>query len=234
MGSRLFTLSLCLGLALVAQTAAAEGAAPPRGASGSSEAGAADAAAPRSAAPEDAAGAEPGAAPTGDEALIIAPIGDEAAEPPADVAPQPARDTAAAEPAAAACREDTILLRGDFGKARFSVAVADDAETRAKGLMHVASMPPSHGMLFVYPSARPVSFWMKNTLIPLDMIFADRHGVVQRVHSMAKPRDLTQIPGGPGIQYVLEINGGLAQQMGIGPGSQMRHPAIAEPAWRCN
>ncbi|MBN7785690.1 DUF192 domain-containing protein [Ponticoccus gilvus] len=182
-----------------------------------------------SSAPE---GEDPAAAPAED--MIIAPIGDEVLDAPEGDATLLAGDFPPVDPTAPACREDTILLRGDFGKARFSVEVADDGPKRAQGLMHVKSMPPSFGMLFVYPSARPVSFWMKNTLIPLDMIFADQHGVVQRVHAMAQPRDLTPIPGGDNIQYVLEINGGMANMLGIKPGSQMRHPAISDPAWRCN
>ncbi|WP_418594098.1 DUF192 domain-containing protein [Ponticoccus sp. (in: a-proteobacteria)] len=175
------------------------------------------------------------AAPARDKIVTpIAPIGQEDAAPPQGDATLLAGEFPAIDPTAPACREDTILLRGDFGKARFSVTVADDGPERAQGLMHVKSMPPSFGMLFVFPSARPVSFWMKNTLIPLDMIFADRHGVVRRVHAMAQPGDLTQIPGGDNIQYVLEINGGMAGMLGIKPGSQMRHPAISDPAWRCN
>jgi uncharacterized membrane protein (UPF0127 family) len=132
-----------------------------------------------------------------------------------------------------ACRDDTLWLRGDFGSARFSVSIADDAKERARGLMFVQSMPTSNGMLFVYDVARPVAFWMKNTLIPLDILFADDTGTVIRVHENAIPGDLTGLPSGGPAQYVLEINGGLARQMGIGPGAQMRHPAIDEAAWPC-
>ncbi|MBS0122765.1 DUF192 domain-containing protein [Thetidibacter halocola] len=131
------------------------------------------------------------------------------------------------------CRDDTLWLRGDFGTARFSVSIADDAEERARGLMFVETMPTSNGMLFVYDVARPVAFWMKNTLIPLDILFADDTGTVIRVHENAIPGDLTGLPSGGPAQYVLEINGGLARQMGIGPGAQMRHPSIDEPAWPC-
>jgi uncharacterized membrane protein (UPF0127 family) len=77
---------------------------------------------------------------------------------------------------------------------------------------------------------------MRNTLIPLDMIFADETGTVTKVHENAVPLDETTIDGGPGVQYVLEINGGLAAPMGIGPGAEMRHPAIAPDAaaWPCD
>ena len=77
---------------------------------------------------------------------------------------------------------------------------------------------------------------MKNTLISLDMIFADATGTVRRVHEGAVPGDLTPIPGGADIQYVLEINAGMAKRLGIAEGAQMRHPAIAseKAAWPCD
>lgn len=133
------------------------------------------------------------------------------------------------------CQEDIVYLRGDWGSARFSVDVADTPELRSRGLMFVEKMPTMTGMLFVYERAQTVSFWMKNTLIPLDMIFADDAGVVQRVHENAIPGDLTSIPGGSGIQFVLEINGGMADRLGIDAGTQMRHPAILgeTAAWAC-
>lgn len=134
------------------------------------------------------------------------------------------------------CREDAVMLRGDWGQARFSVEIADSGPERAQGLMHRATLPRSAGMLFVYHKAGFVSFWMKNTLIPLDMIFMDETGVVRRVHHMAVPGDLTPIAGGDDIKVVLEINGGLAQAMGIGEGSQMRHPVFdaKTAAWPCD
>lgn len=97
------------------------------------------------------------------------------------------------------------------------------------------SLPPSAGMLFVYDRPGRPSFWMKNTLIPLDMIFADPSGRVTRVHAMARPGDTTPIPGGEGVQFVLEINGGLAARLGIAPGAEMRHPAVnqTQAAWPC-
>jgi hypothetical protein len=134
-----------------------------------------------------------------------------------------------------ACRSDQVQLRGDWGQARFTVELADDAAERAQGLMHRTSMPQAAGMLFVYPETRTVGFWMKNTLIPLDMIFLDATGTVARVHSNAIPGDLTPIMGGGDIKAVLEINGGLAQRLGVVPGTQLRHPAfVAErAAWQC-
>ncbi|WP_417208740.1 DUF192 domain-containing protein [Antarctobacter sp.] len=159
----------------------------------------------------------------------ILPIGD---EPIADAGVDPA---AKADPdnRIGACRDDTLYIRGDFGKARFTVDVVRTAEERAQGLMNVKFMPTSKGMLFVYPAPQPVAFWMKNTLIPLDMIFADRHGVVVKVHHNAIPGDLTSIPGGDQVQFVLEINGGWAKLLRIEEGAQIRHPAVRRAAWPC-
>jgi uncharacterized membrane protein (UPF0127 family) len=135
----------------------------------------------------------------------------------------------------AACREDQVELRGDWGQARFTVEIADDAGEQAQGLMHRKSMPTSAGMLFVYDRPSSLSFWMRNTLIPLDMLFIDPAGVVQHIHHNATPLDETAIFGGDGLLSVLEINGGLAERMGISVGSQLRHPAFEnyQPAWPC-
>jgi len=137
--------------------------------------------------------------------------------------------------AVAECTPTQVELRGDWGQARFSVEIADSGEERAIGLMNRPSLPKSAGMLFIYDRPQPVAFWMKNTLIPLDMIFIDEAGVVQRVHSNAVPLDTTPIDGGPGIIAVLEVNGGLAEAMGIGQGSQVRHPGLDQEkgAWPC-
>jgi uncharacterized membrane protein (UPF0127 family) len=91
-------------------------------------------------------------------------------------------------------------------------------------------------MLFVYETPQPVAFWMENTLIPLDMLFFDASGKLERVHENARPLDRTPIPGGNDIRFVLEINGGLATELGIEPGAELRHPSIdqAEAAWPCD
>lgn len=134
-----------------------------------------------------------------------------------------------------ACSDDSLLIRGDFGQARFSVEVADTEAERAQGLMNRSHMPSSAGMLFIYETTRSASFWMRNTLIPLDMLFADEHGVIQHIHSNAIPLDETPVFGGDAVRYVLEINGGLAEAMGISVGSQMRHKEFLQEIanWRC-
>ncbi|MCM2561131.1 DUF192 domain-containing protein [Lutimaribacter sp. EGI FJ00015] len=135
----------------------------------------------------------------------------------------------------AACAPGVVHLRGDWGRARFSVDLAQTPREQARGLMFVEQMPRSRGMLFIYPRPQSVSFWMKNTLIPLDMIFLDSTGTVRHVHHDAVPGDLTPIRGGREILVVLEINAGLARELGIAPGSEMRHPAFdrEDAAWPC-
>ncbi|KAF0116971.1 MAG: hypothetical protein FD150_61 [Rhodobacteraceae bacterium] len=137
--------------------------------------------------------------------------------------------------AEAACAPDRLDVRWADGQESFAVEVADDAAERAKGLMFRQDMPLSEGMLFVYDAPRRPSFWMKNTLIPLDMVFADATGTVTRVHANAVPGDLSPVDGGEGVMFVLELNGGLAARLGIAPGATLRHPAIpsSSAAWPC-
>ncbi|OJY25378.1 MAG: hypothetical protein BGP11_06225 [Rhodobacterales bacterium 65-51] len=136
---------------------------------------------------------------------------------------------------AGACDPQAVDLRGPFGTARFSVEVADDTAERAQGLMFRDHLGRSAGMLFVYEAPQRAVFWMKNTLLPLDMIFADAAGRVTRVHANAVPQDETPIDGGEDVQFVLEVNGGLAAAIGIAHGAELRHPAIGqdEAVWPC-
>jgi uncharacterized membrane protein (UPF0127 family) len=136
---------------------------------------------------------------------------------------------------AGVCRDDTVYLKGDWGEARFTVEIADDADERAKGLMYRKQLASAAGMLFVYPTPQSLSFWMRNTLIELDMIFVDPTGVVRHIHHRAQPLDETPIFGGRDLTHVLEINGGLAERMGIVEGSIMKHPSFPQnaAAWPC-
>ncbi len=137
---------------------------------------------------------------------------------------------------AAACSETHVDLRGDWGSARFRVEIADTDATRAQGLMFVEAMPRWSGMLFVFDSPGPRSFWMANTLIELDMLFITPEGRVAHVHHRAIPHDRTPVSSeNDGIQYVLEINGGMAESLGIDAGTEMRHPRLAPETalWPC-
>ena len=134
------------------------------------------------------------------------------------------------------CAVDRVDLRGDWGQARFTVELADDPAERSQGLMFRESMPRSQGMLFLYEQPQRAVFWMKNTLIPLDMIFLDETGTVTHIHENAVPLDETGIDGGTGVLAVLEINGGLSRQLGVEVGNELRHPALEQntAAWACD
>lgn len=137
----------------------------------------------------------------------------------------------AAGPALAeGCAPDRLAVVGAFGEASFAVTIADDDAERAQGLMNVPSMPAFSGMLFVYEEEQPASFWMENTLIPLDMLFADATGTITSIHRDAVPLDRTPIPGGDRVKFVLELNGGTAERLGLAVGDTLRHPAIGPEA----
>ncbi len=135
-----------------------------------------------------------------------------------------------------ACVPGIADLRWSGGAAQFTVEVADAPDERARGLMFRDQMAAGHGMLFVYPEPQMVAFWMKNTRIPLDMLFIGSDGTVLKMHNRAVPFDETAIPGGDAVQFVLEINGGLAERLGLTVGAELRHPVIdsARAAWPCN
>ncbi len=139
-------------------------------------------------------------------------------------------------PGFATCAPDTVDLRWPGGgQTRFSVEIADTDSKRALGLMFRETLPSSAGMLFIFDAPEHAQFWMKNTLIPLDMVFADRQGRVTVVHSNAVPGDLTPIDGGEGVLYVLEIQGGLAARLGIVPGADLRAERMDQSLaqWTC-
>lgn len=135
----------------------------------------------------------------------------------------------------AECRDDRVELRNDQTEIRFDIELAQTPQERSRGLMFRDHLPNRAGMLFVFDPPQPVAFWMKNTLIPLDMIFTDRSGTVTHVHEGAIPGDLTPIEGGDSVYTVLEINAGLAARYAIRPGTQLRHEVFSQgPAiWPC-
>lgn len=134
------------------------------------------------------------------------------------------------------CALDRVDLRGEWGQVRFTVEIADDPAERARGLMFREAMPRMSGMLFIYERPEPLAFWMRNTLISLDLLFVDETGTVVTIHENAVPLDETPLSGGPNpLLAVLEINGGMAAQLGVDIGSELRHPQLpqAQAAWPC-
>ena len=106
-----------------------------------------------------------------------------------------------------------------------------DAE-RERGLMNRRSLARDRGMLFDFHKEAPVYFWMKNTFIPLDMIFVAHDGRVVSVKHDAKPMDETIIPSGAPAQGVIEVIAGVADAIGVKPGDAVRHPMFGNAAAR--
>lgn len=112
------------------------------------------------------------------------------------------------------------------------IEIADDPEERAQGLMYRQELAPHSGMLFIYESPRPVAFWMRNTLIPLDMIFMDARGSIRHIRHHVVPLDETPVPGhvegdpDPNRLMVLEIAGGEADRLDLREGMAMAFPGL--------
>ena len=106
----------------------------------------------------------------------------------------------------------------------FDIEVANDESSREIGLMYRDSMPAEHGMLFVFPDEIDRGFWMKNTRIPLDIIYLDHAGKIVSIRTM-KPFDLTSVPSNGPAMYAIELNQGIAAALGLKPGDVIEIPS---------
>ena len=118
--------------------------------------------------------------------------------------------------------ELTIVSAG--GPHKFTVELATTPGQMEQGLMFRKSLPPDGGMLFDYRTPSMASMWMKNTLIPLDMLFVDERGRVINIHERAVPGSLDPIAAAAPARAVIELNGGTAARLGIRPGDQVLFP----------
>ena len=134
--------------------------------------------------------------------------------------------------ATAACAQDTeivfprssLVIVTGAKELKFDIDMATTEAQRQRGLMYRKQLGPYEGMLFDFHQEAPVSFWMKNTLIPLDMIFIAADGTIRHIHANAVPKSEESIPsGGHPVRGVLEINGGSARLLGIKPGDKVKH-----------
>jgi uncharacterized membrane protein (UPF0127 family) len=129
--------------------------------------------------------------------------------------------------AASACSADNRAVfhtsKGDFP---FTIEIADTDAARERGLMFRTSLAPDAGMLFDYHREQQTSFWMQNTLIPLDMIFISADGIVKTIHANAQPRDTTSIPSQVPVRFVLEIPGGRSEEIGLKVGDRFEQPRV--------
>ena len=121
---------------------------------------------------------------------------------------------------------EPLRIRTDKGVHSFSVEVADSEMEREYGLMCRKALAPGRGMLFVFANAQQQYFWMRNTLIPLDIVYIGADGRVVSVTSNARPLDETPLPSAGPAKFVLELAGGRAAQIGLLPGDRVLHRAL--------
>ena len=111
-----------------------------------------------------------------------------------------------------------LTIRSASGVHRFTVEVARTPGEQQMGLMYRRTLAPDGGMLFPYDSEQPIAFWMKNTVIPLDLIFIRQDGRIARIAENATPLSLDLIQSGEPVAAVLEIAGGRSAELGIKAG----------------
>ncbi len=119
-----------------------------------------------------------------------------------------------------------LMIATQAGQRTFQVELADEPEEQRTGLMFRRSMAPEAGMLFDFETPRVVSMWMRNTYLPLDMLFIGADGRVVSIAKRTTPLSERTISSGGSVRYVLEINAGASDALGIRVGDQVRAPAI--------
>ena len=120
-------------------------------------------------------------------------------------------------------RQVPLTITSANGSHAFMVQVAATPEQQERGLMFVPALRPNAGMIFPYDPPQDVAFWMRNTLIPLDIIYIRSDGTIARI-TQAKALDETPLPGGEPIAAVLEIRGGRSGELGIKEGDRVSWP----------
>ena len=120
--------------------------------------------------------------------------------------------------------QQPLTIRTAKGDLMFVVELADTPQSRNTGLMHRRELPANAGMLFDFAKTQPVSMWMKDTLIPLDMLFIKPDGSIANIVERTVPGALTPIDSKGPVRGVLELNGGTSARMGVSPGDKVIHP----------
>ena len=141
-----------------------------------------------------------------------------------------ATSAAVAIPLSAFPRETLVVETRAARRHTWEAWRADTPATREQGLMFVQRLDPTQAMFFVYDPPARVSMWMKNTLVSLDMLFVDARGCVVKVERETAPQSLALISAPEPVALVVELAGGSAADLGIGPGDRVRRPAVGWPA----
>lgn len=129
---------------------------------------------------------------------------------------------------AAECAPDRVTVLGEDRDHVFRIELAMTPEEQSQGLMFRPSMPEDAGMLFVFEPPRQAAFWMRNTMISLDIIFVGADGRIVNIAERAVPFSEKTLRSDGIVRAVLEINGGLSSELGFGPGTQLIHEAFGD------
>lgn len=116
-----------------------------------------------------------------------------------------------------------LTIVSGTGRHQFKIEIATTGEAQARGLMFRRTLAPDAGMLFVYPVNGPIRMWMKNTYLPLDMLFVDDSGRITHIAERTVPHSTKIIRSNGPVRAVLEVNGGTASRLGITKGDRVIH-----------
>lgn len=140
--------------------------------------------------------------------------------------PSPSTAKPAAAVASYKLPTEPLRIETSRGPVRLTVEVAADEASRERGLMYRYALSDKQGMIFDFKTPQNAAFWMKNTFIPLDMLFVTAEGRLLTIARNARPHDETPVPSGGPIRAVIEINGGLADRLGIQVGDRVRDARV--------
>jgi uncharacterized membrane protein (UPF0127 family) len=125
------------------------------------------------------------------------------------------------------CRAELLTIQSASANIQLDVELATNNISREKGLMYREVLGSHQGMLFVYPNPQQSYFWMKNTFVPLDMLFLEGNGDIIHIHENAQPHSLKVIPSPKPVKAVLEILGGQSKVLGIRKGDRIQHSVFS-------
>jgi uncharacterized protein len=131
--------------------------------------------------------------------------------------------------AQAPLKQEQLTLVTATGDVTISVEIALTSEQKAKGLMFRKSLDDRAGMLFPYGQPQEITMWMKNTYIPLDMVFIRGDGTIHRIEAMTEPFSEATVASQGAVAAVLELNGGAAARLGVKAGDKVGHATFAKP-----
>jgi uncharacterized membrane protein (UPF0127 family) len=141
----------------------------------------------------------------------------------AQMPPAPAGDPANPDTVIEFGEPQPVVIETDSGSHTISALIADSDEERQRGLMFREELADDEGMLFDYGEVQTVSMWMRNTFIPLDLIYISADGHIAKIIANAQPRSLRSLPSDFPVLGVLEVRGGLTRELEIRPGDTVHH-----------